>query len=340
MSLSRWNIYCVTEGAYQEINSVNPPTACPNNNTHEVDLDRVEEKQKYNQLVQIQEENVVGLTGGNFNGHTRSLIVGEGETASDVFVYPITVSILVGKYFCERNNRGDNFVINIAPNTIVGGIMENVATNDTVIKVSDTVPIYATKGCYITLFDGAKSSNEVQVVDVNTTSFPKTITVSSGINTSFFWYSPTYVRMTIRMTGPEYVLAGPTHYVLGSGKIGASTMPANIPIQILYTNNSVGYIVAKLMGDIEPGQTEIEVGDSFFSLPYLVEQFDYIEIVDEENNVKSNELKYMTFNLGKSPKTITLAEPGIDRAFSHTSGQVFIRRTGRKDVNYEIELLY
>jgi hypothetical protein len=147
MSIVRWfkhKIYCNTEQKWVEriTDSQTSLTTCPNNNTHDVNVNSSAiVSYLSNNVVKIQEENADADTEGFYAIRGRSFTVAGNSTYYDAFLPRIPFSILRGNL--KSNEDLENDVINayVLPQTsnLVGYATQDIHDGDTIIYVSMTV---------------------------------------------------------------------------------------------------------------------------------------------------------------------------------------------------------
>ena len=229
----KYRIYCNTEAQNVYEWAETAPTTCPNNTSHSINMNSISIIDKIaSNEVKIQSESVP--TGGNFRTETFKISsTGAGVTTTQIS-WPFNVSLLLATCTCTPDNNGDKVTVEIPSDLTIGNITQDVSVNDTVINVSSSVTSNIAIGFYVSITDGANSDELGRVLAVNTIN--NTITVEAGSTNSYSAASPTLVAMTVRpIDNFEF---GPVQtYNIGQSSLGASHIPANIPIVVKYTNN-------------------------------------------------------------------------------------------------------
>lgn len=186
----------------------------------------------YTEKVKIIEEQVHEQTQGHFQSTTIDLYISgvTGMTYTDVsFPYPI--SLFSSEWLVSESQIGDNAEFQLAPNTVCGALTQSHSFGDTLLHVSDTVFTQANimLGYYITI--NGQDLGRVISKDSNNL----TITVENPIATDL---SPgTYVMFTVKVV-PHWRFNAPGFCSVGESKIGASFIPANTTMRLVYYNNS------------------------------------------------------------------------------------------------------
>ena len=186
----------------------------------------------YSEKVKIIEENIGGLTQGHFQATTIDLYIESvtGSTYKDL-VFPYPVSLFSSEWLVSEDMIGDSAEFQIAPNTVCGVLRQSHSSGDTVLYVNDTVFTEANMmlGYYITI-NGQELG---RVIAKNTDNL--TITVENPLSTDL---NPmTYVMFTVKVV-PHWRFNAPGFCSVGESKIGASFVPANTIMRMVYHNNS------------------------------------------------------------------------------------------------------
>jgi hypothetical protein len=115
------------------------------------------------------------------------------------------------------------------------------------IYVSPTVIDNTALGYHMNLFDGRKTNNLGRVVGINKEL--RAIYMENPPTNSFLAAGPTYVRQSVTPIR-HYKISGPWQHVIGSNKIGGSSVPTDVKVTLSYTNNSVD-TDKELVGNVE-----------------------------------------------------------------------------------------
>jgi hypothetical protein len=232
-SIHKWSIYCQTEGKIVDGFSYDPIVVCPNNNTHTVNLPASDMGPEGSTVVKIKEEEVA--TGGHWQ--VKMLALENIPPGVNVFDYtwPYGISPLEINFQVSEDLLGDTLQVQMLPNTTVGNLTSDSFVGDTVLHVSPTVITNMKIGFEVTVTDGKTSDECGRCINVN--AVDGTITVETALTHDYLAASPTYIKLTV--VPVKYIKFGVvTRYDLGSSKIGASYLPANKIVRIIYTNNS------------------------------------------------------------------------------------------------------
>ena len=234
--IKKYRIYCLTDQKSMTIWSETTPTSCPDNNNHSIDDSSITILEKVETgIVSIREETTE--TGGNFSLDCLDIDIpaSTGET-EHTFTWPIDISILSVYLLVNTSNIGDVSSVISAHNTVIGLAISDVNISDTTINVSSTVLENIQKGFYCSLFNSSNNEtselNRVLSIDKDNS----TITVENPIEKTFLASETILFRMSVyRMK--DIALRREGEYQIGTTKIGASFLPANVPVSVFYTNN-------------------------------------------------------------------------------------------------------
>lgn len=146
--------------------------------------------------------------------------------------FPLDISVISSDLLIKEENVGDKMEVLVAPDTIVGAVIQDVKQGDTEIFVQQSVLDHVYKGYYIKLIDQNKGIADVgRVLQKKTNS----IVVEIPSQMDFSMAAPTYVAMTIKLFN-DWEFPGAGRIDIGDAKIGASLIPANTIIRLCYWN--------------------------------------------------------------------------------------------------------
>ncbi len=231
MSKELYKLYCIDERRVVYKWTDTPPTVCPNNNVHDIDLDSVKISQKYNDRV-IAEE----ISTGYFESQHIPMNIPSG-TPGDITEHDVTwpMDILLWKTYLTPTPDmiGDFISVLAAPETTVGAITAPVNIGDTVLNVSSTVTDNVWRGFLITLDDGTNKDvlGRCTAVDAGA----GTITVTTP--TSFGFAIGTPVKISIYVLDSIYI-ADTNIIDIGAKGFRGKRVDDGTILRIYYTNNS------------------------------------------------------------------------------------------------------
>ena len=125
-TIYKYRIRCTTDSVYEFVWGENPPTKCPTNTAHTVDLNSITitDKIEIDEVV-IKEENVP--TGGNFQAMTLSLDIPANSTAYKPVHWPFNVTAFGVNFITNAAHKGDIIELYAGKNTTVGIILSSQA---------------------------------------------------------------------------------------------------------------------------------------------------------------------------------------------------------------------
>jgi hypothetical protein len=277
-SYYEYRVRCTTDNKYETwvLSENDPePTTCPTNTSHTIDQSQTTIiKEISDTEVSIKEENV--KTGGNFQSTTIEFDAIKNQESSQSISWPFPVSALAVQFVTEEINRGDILDMIIGKDTITGIVTTNVVpastwsdqnytSGQTVIynskvytcildtvsneiptdviywkyglelSVSQTVIDYIRLGYYVKLFDEVNQDDVGRIIYID--NITNKIYAEVDVVNSFLATSPTYIQQSIKNIS-NYEIAGPSHNIIGSTKIGGAYIPANVTVTVCYTNKS------------------------------------------------------------------------------------------------------
>lgn len=190
-----------------------------------------------------QDSDLQKRTGAHFQASTLNVDVpagSAGDVTSYDFSYPFPISILAAQFLSTADVVGDEVDFEVAPNTIIGALIEDVGVGETIIRVSQTVLDNTFVGAFLNLTDGTSVDSLGRVITIGADDGygPESdlIKVETATVNSFLASSPTYVRQTIKMVH-DFKVPAAGRIVIGETKIGSSYIPVNITLRLTYKNN-------------------------------------------------------------------------------------------------------
>lgn len=182
----------------------------------------------------IEEEEV--YTGGNYQSQSFEMSIGAGEAEKVMDIsFPIPISVLSGEVTGDALYQQDDLEVFVYPDTITGTITSDVAVNDTVINVSQSVIDNVKIGFYIKLDDGTNNDDLGRCISIDKNNLK--ITVETASTNAYLASTPTYIKQTVKFV-PHLRLPMNSRVVIGESKIGGSHLPANAILRVRYINNS------------------------------------------------------------------------------------------------------
>ena len=234
MSLNKYRVRCTTDNKYEYVWAETTPTTCPINTHHSIDstLTSIVDTKEDNEVV-IREEGI--KTGGHYQAQSFDVICDATTGWKEKTVsFPFPIGLLSAEWRNKTENDGDEIEVCVGVDTIIGTLTSDVSEGDE-INVTQSVIDNIAIGFKCSITDGTNTDDLGRILSVSPSGL--TLTVETDVVTAFIASTPTYVRQTIVMI-PRLVLADSGTFELGGSKIGASYIPANIPIRIRYNNIS------------------------------------------------------------------------------------------------------
>ena len=231
-TLYQYRFHCHSEENLVYTWSEQAPTVCPNNNTHQIDTASI----SIIDSISSNNVSIIQTTGdiqNNYCCESKKITIPANSTISTVYTWPLDIAILTVNWTSEEIHRGDIINGYIAKNTTIGVITYPLSQGDTVLHVSPTVLSYINRGYLINLTDGISSINLGQCLEINKTD--NTIKCQIPAITNMSQWS--YVRMTIHNMR-NMIIDSPGRYALATKHLQASSLPKNIPVEVVYSNNT------------------------------------------------------------------------------------------------------
>ena len=319
MPIYKWRIYCITESKFKYVyldEGVSMSVCCPANSTHEVNPDSVAnmgvEPSSVTQPVQVIQND--GQVQGKFRSTSHQMIAygPRGTTTDFIYTYSIPHAIHKGEYVYSGDQEGDVISVLIAAYTTVGVLLAPCTTGSSVVSVSDTAfgPNAFMMGYSLRLFDGTSYSNEVEVIAIHRETTPKTLTVTPVLVVPHtFAANTTIVQMTYQFV-KDRQLGPASRLEVGGSILLGSTVPANVPICIRYTNNSDEPYITTLSQVVNIGDTQMTITADWQKWVALMKtNRNYFKIKNLINDEFSPEFKYESMDISGNSVIIFFSPP-------------------------------
>ena len=230
--LSRYVVPCITEGAsFVSDYRSTPPTACPNNNTHVIDTDKIYIYQTMtSKTVTINQDSSIS-TGGYYRADQFDfLISGEtGATASYDIIYPYNVGVYSVTLLVSPDNIGDSYDVISYPETPVGLLQSALAIGDTTFILPSVILL--NPGFYISITDGKNTDDLGFIISVDET---KGVINFSNPAVNSYDVGSTVLISVPRVKNGKFI--NNMNINLGLSKIGCAGLPAGKVVRFRYTN--------------------------------------------------------------------------------------------------------
>ncbi len=237
ITLRKYSLWCNTEAVLVWTHgfSEDPPTVCPNNNTHIIDTNSITPQESHTIDSVFVDVDKSG-TGGhqmsyNYAIHIPAVAAGTKQRLS-FNAPPFTVRASAITINPHEENINDFIDIITAPDTTIGTVTMAVDVNDTIIEVSGTVISNIDVGYLVQVKNGAleEELGFVLAVDVENS----TITVQNAATST--WDAGSFIQMSVVRVF-NYKIRNNHPYVSGKKSHGSSLIPANLMTVIDYTSH-------------------------------------------------------------------------------------------------------
>lgn len=152
---------------------------------------------------------------------------GPGITSKD-FSWPFNIGTKSATFIIADNMVGDEISVTIAPNTVIGNLIQNLNIGDTSIRVSPTAIKNIKYGQYIGLATGQNLGRVTSIEDPIIVFTPASSTNANA---------GSYINMCAKIIPYAYFNA-PGIMEIGKTVSTINRIPANVKIRIDYKNNS------------------------------------------------------------------------------------------------------
>ncbi|ARF10919.1 hypothetical protein Hokovirus_3_192 [Hokovirus HKV1] len=221
---------CITEGIPVETGYISTlPTACPNNNTHEVNIDASRVIGTIQDKVMVIKQNTT-IDVKYFKTDYYEINIPANSTVSKDITYPYNVGIYTTTYMATLNNIGDELNVYVAPNGTAGLLADNVDIGATTLSLATTY-FTVSPGMYLKLTDGVNTDELGEIKSISNTGV---ITFTNPTSHSFV--TNNIVKFYIYRV-KNLLIVNDKNITVGKNKIEASPVPANTVMRFTYKNN-------------------------------------------------------------------------------------------------------
>lgn len=227
-----YKIFCETEQVVKYVWGEVPPTECPTNTSHTVQLASVavvDERGDNKVNAVIVEESIP--TGGHYQARGFHVDAATSGWHHIDLEWPIPISLLSAEWNIEAKHKGDNLEVLVGPDTTIGVLTSPCSSGSNTIEVSATVLQYTAVGRILDITDGSNLDNLGMVVSIS----GSTITTENETTHSFS-AGTTVVRQTVQLVR-DACTGSPGPCGLGESKIGGSYIPPSTKLRLRYKNN-------------------------------------------------------------------------------------------------------
>ena len=161
------------------------------------------------------------------------LSTNEMEKFTD-FAWPFDVALMSGVLNISEDMIGDQVMIEVGPNTLIGALIQPLSVGDTSIYVSPTVLKNIKKGFFIGLwnYNGNTGTEISQVIDIDAPNYALTIN-PSDVSAN----AGSYVAMCAKIMQNVY-LDAVSKIEIGKTITTGQRIPKNVPVRVHYWNNN------------------------------------------------------------------------------------------------------
>ena len=123
-------------------------------------------------------------TQGMYSAQSIIIDISVGEYEKSVyFTWPFDIALMSGTLGVSEDMIGDEFIIDVGPNTLVGALIQPLSVGDTSIYVSPTVLENIKKGYYIGLYVPGNTGIEIaQIIDIDDANYALTLGKPSDVS--------------------------------------------------------------------------------------------------------------------------------------------------------------
>lgn len=221
---------CITEGIPVETGYISTlPTVCPNNNTHEVDINAARVTGIIQDKVMVIKQNTT-FNARYFKTDYYEINIPANSTVYQDISYPYDIGVYTTTYMATTSNIGDELNVYVAPDGTAGLLAANVDIGSTTLSLGTTYFSVAA-GMYLKLTDG---TNTDELGEIKNISNDGIITFTNPTTHSFI--TNNIVKFYIYRVR-NLLIVNDKNITIGKNKIEASPLPANAKIRFSYTNN-------------------------------------------------------------------------------------------------------
>lgn len=181
------------------------------------------------QFFRIREEEHKAETGGNFQSLVIDIDITEQGTSYVDKVFPFNISLFSSEWLVGEQHIGDIAEFHLAPDTPIGVIVAPVVTGQTIFNVNDTVIDNLKLGFFVKI-----GSDDLGMCIAKDT---VNMTITTEKPTTQPHNPMEYVLMTVKIV-PKWRFTAPGFCSVGESKIGASFIPANTILRMVYHNKN------------------------------------------------------------------------------------------------------
>lgn len=176
-------------------------------------------------IIRVKEEEEIGKTNGHFQSYVIDIDINKSGTTYVDKVFPFNISLFSSEWLVSDLHVGDIAEFHLAPDTPVGVLTVSIPSGTTVLNVNNTIIENVDVGYFI------KIGNDDLGWCIAKDTENMTITVENP--TTIEHNAMDYILMTIKVV-PRWKFTATGYCSVGESKIGASYIPANTPLRLVY----------------------------------------------------------------------------------------------------------
>lgn len=234
-TIYQYRLWCNTENAYVTVWGEEPPTTCPHDTTHSIDLSSIVVVETKNTPAVAVQSDVIGY----YQATTIPITVpglNPGTVYTQDISFPHDTYIWTCEFQSDSLMVGDVFNVIVSPDTTVGYITQNELTGSNVLHVSQTIfsSNIVANGMHVSITDGATSQNLGRIISMDSVS--ETITVEHPLSHNF--NTGNLLNISIYLIRDQFIGYSNKNYVYGKKGFSARKLPKNTIMRFAYTNNT------------------------------------------------------------------------------------------------------
>lgn len=231
MSVSYYSIYCNTENKDVYGYGSDEPLVCYNNNTHNVDTNKIAIHKTINEnIISLNEEPISSDRSYNVYGLEINAIANTDTIIVKSFEYDVYLSSC-----CFNSNiehQKDKIEVKIAEDEPYGILVNDVISGNNKITVNKEMMKLVNCGNQIKIDDGTNVNDLNYIISLNSNN---EITFKNPLINNFL--SGSIIKITKHMF-QNCVIGSPGYMSAGDDTTRTSYLPAGKEIKVIYTNNS------------------------------------------------------------------------------------------------------
>ncbi len=233
-SVGNYKIYCNDENKYVSGWSVAPPSACYNNNAHDININSVQLIQTIStDTVKIKEDSIL-IPRNVWIKHIEFTGIYPQTSQDQYFTFKIPISMYSFTFVTDNTNKGDEFTIAVNPDTPLGLITENLNAGVTTLHAPPGLLLYGWNGFELKITDGTNTDDLGMILSID----KDTGIVEFENKTEHNFSSNNSVVKMTYYTMKNFKFGAPGVQRYGDDIIGGASPPIGTVVKFTYNNNS------------------------------------------------------------------------------------------------------